>query len=154
MRRLTHAAGTEEERILGRIWEQVLGVRPIGVQDDFFALGGHSLLAVGVFAEMEQAFGKKLPLCTLFQSPTIRQVAAALRPDVAAARDSLMVGIQPHGSRPPFFWIHSLGGDGGGGVSTVPAAPAMGKEAADAGAAMSAERPRPETSLRWKVIVT
>ena len=50
-----------EER-LTRIWENVLGVEPIGVQDNFFELGGHSLSAARLFAEIEEVFGKSLPL--------------------------------------------------------------------------------------------
>ncbi|MGH7411479.1 MAG: non-ribosomal peptide synthetase, partial [Candidatus Methylomirabilis sp.] len=44
-----------------KIWEEVLGVRPIGVKDNFFELGGHSLLAVRLFVEIEKAFSRRLP---------------------------------------------------------------------------------------------
>jgi thioesterase domain-containing protein len=64
---------------------------------------------------MERALGKKLPLATLFHSPTIREIATALHGESRAETGSLIVEIQPEGNKPPFFWIHSLGGDGGGG---------------------------------------
>ncbi|MCI0536518.1 MAG: amino acid adenylation domain-containing protein, partial [Verrucomicrobiales bacterium] len=108
-------AGTADERVLVEIWERVLGIHPIGVTDNFFSLGGHSLLAVRLFSEIESAWGKKLPLATLFRFPTIREIAGVLRSQSAGTGESLIVEIQPHGNRPPFFWIHSLGGDGGGG---------------------------------------
>ncbi|MDY6954466.1 MAG: amino acid adenylation domain-containing protein, partial [Thermodesulfobacteriota bacterium] len=59
------------ERQLTKIFEDVLGVQDIGVKDDFFELGGHSLLAVRLFTQIEQAFGKRLPLATLFQAPAV-----------------------------------------------------------------------------------
>jgi thioesterase domain-containing protein/acyl carrier protein len=103
------------EQQLAKIWEKVLGVQPIGVADNFFDLGGHSLLAVKVFSQIEKTLGKKLPLATLFRAPTIEEIARVIRDDNQAKSWSTIVDIQPKGSRPPFFWIHTLGGDGGGG---------------------------------------
>ena len=70
------------ESELTRIWERILGVRPISVTDNFFELGGHSLLAVSLFAQIEKTFGKNLPLATLFRGPTIEQLAQILQQDV------------------------------------------------------------------------
>ncbi|HVK57389.1 MAG TPA: amino acid adenylation domain-containing protein, partial [Candidatus Kapabacteria bacterium] len=103
------------EQQLTKIWEKVLGVQPIGVADNFFDLGGHSLLAVKVFSQIEKILGKKLPLATLFRAPTIEEIARVLREDNQTKSWSTIVDIQPKGSRPPFYWIHTLGGDGGGG---------------------------------------
>lgn len=103
------------EQQLAKIWEKVLGLQPIGVTDNFFDLGGHSLLAVRVFSQIEKVLGEKLPLATLFRAPTIEAIAAIIRDDNQAKSWSTIVDIQPKGSRPPFFWIHTLGGDGGGG---------------------------------------
>ncbi len=109
------AARDEVEQQLTQIWEKILGVQPIGVADNFFDLGGHSLLAVKVFSQIEKQIGKKLPLATLFRAPTIEQIAALLRDENHSKSWSTLVDIHPAGSRPPFFWIHTLGGDGGGG---------------------------------------
>lgn len=103
------------EQQLTKIWEKVLGVQPIGVTDNFFELGGHSLLAVRVFTQIEKTLGKKLPLATLFRAPTIEEIARVVRDDNQTKSWSTIVDIQPKGSKPPFFWIHTLGGDGGGG---------------------------------------
>ena len=97
------------ESELTRIWERILGVRPISVADNFFELGGHSLLAVSLFAQIEKTFGKNLPLATLFRGPTIEQLAAILQHDVQSS--SPLVAIQPHGSRPPLFFMHAEGGN-------------------------------------------
>ena len=92
---------------MARIWERTLGVQPIGIRDNFFELGGHSLLAVQLFAEMEQLFGRNLPLPTLFHAPTIEQLANILRSEGRSQPWSSLIPIQPRGSRPPFFCLHT-----------------------------------------------
>ena len=96
---------------LARIWEKVLGVRPIGIIDNFFELGGHSLLAVILFSEIEKKYNRFLPLATLFQAPTIQQLAEILRKKNWSPNWSSLVAIQPSGSKPPFFCIHGAGGN-------------------------------------------
>ena len=70
---------TQTERLLCRIWSQVLGVNRIGIDDDFFAIGGHSLLAAKLFARLDEAFGRSLPLGVLFTASTIRSLAERYR---------------------------------------------------------------------------
>jgi amino acid adenylation domain-containing protein len=80
------APATEAERILTEIWQRVLQVEQVGVEDNFFDLGGHSLLLLKVHGEVQQAFGRELPVVELFQYPTISTLAAHLsRTDDAAA---------------------------------------------------------------------
>src|SRR5581483_8011551 len=95
---------------LARLWEQVLGVRPIGVTTSFFDLGGRSLLAARLFMRITNEFGKDLPISTLFRAPTVEQLARELRPTADAENHSSLIEIQRHGSKPPFFCIH--GGEG------------------------------------------
>ena len=94
-----------------KIWEKILDVRPIGVRDNFFELGGHSLLAVRLFAHIKKLTGKNLPLATLFQAPTVEQLANILREKGWTAPWSSLVAIQPGGSKPPFFCVHAIGGN-------------------------------------------
>jgi amino acid adenylation domain-containing protein len=96
---------------LARIWENVFNVTPIGMKDNFFDLGGHSLLAARLFAQIEQKFGKRLPLATLFQAPTVEQLSKLLRRDDWTPSWSSLVPIQSNGSRPPFFCVHAHGGN-------------------------------------------
>ena len=95
---------------LTKMWERTLGVARIGVKDNFFDLGGHSLLAVRLFAQIEKTFDKNLPLATLFQAPTIEQLADILRQRGWATPWTSLVAIQPGGSKPPFFCVHAGGG--------------------------------------------
>jgi amino acid adenylation domain-containing protein len=99
------------ESRLVKIWETILNVNPISVKDDFFELGGHSLQAVRMFAEVEEAFGKMIPLATLFEAGTIEKLAEILRQDTWAERESSIVPIQTNGSKPPFFCVHAKGGN-------------------------------------------
>jgi thioesterase domain-containing protein/acyl carrier protein len=98
-----------EERVMA-IWKTVLNVSAMGVHDNFFELGGHSLIAVRLFALMEQEFGQRLPLATLFRAPTVAQLAAMLDTEPGAASSSL-VAIQTAGSLAPFFCVHAVGGN-------------------------------------------
>ena len=100
---------SELERQLCALWQDLLHVQPIGVQDDFFELGGHSLLAVRLFSEIHKSLGRKFPLVTLFQAPTIAQLARMLAQSDGVS--SLLVPIQPQGSLPPLFLVHGAGGD-------------------------------------------
>jgi thioesterase domain-containing protein/acyl carrier protein len=98
------------ERRVVAIWHQVLGSVSIGRHDNFFELGGDSLLAVQLFAHLEKTFGRKLPLATLLQAPTVAQMADILRDPTWLPTWSSLVPIQPHGSRPPLFLAHAGGG--------------------------------------------
>jgi natural product biosynthesis luciferase-like monooxygenase protein len=68
-------ARTPIEQQLTEIWAEVLNVKDIGVNDNFFALGGHSLSAVQVVFQARQAFGVDLPLRMIFQAPTLVELA-------------------------------------------------------------------------------
>ncbi|MBZ5723309.1 MAG: amino acid adenylation domain-containing protein [Acidobacteriia bacterium] len=97
------------ERRLVELWEEVLGIRPVGVTTSFFDLGGRSILAARLFMKITRAFGKDLPLATLFQAPTVEQLAQELRPQSRAAYSTL-VAVQPNGPRPAFFCVHGGAG--------------------------------------------
>jgi amino acid adenylation domain-containing protein len=96
---------TTEAR-LARVWEEVLDVRPVGVTDNFFELGGHSILATHLFARVEKEFGKRLPLGTLFEAPTIAKLAAILRQDSWVSRSLIEVQAGDP-SRSPMFFVQA-----------------------------------------------
>jgi amino acid adenylation domain-containing protein len=68
----------ESEESLVQIWEEVLDVRPIGVNDNFFDLGGHSLLAGQVVSRIIQTLKLELPLRALFDAPTVAAMATVI----------------------------------------------------------------------------
>jgi amino acid adenylation domain-containing protein len=72
------APTTETETQLAAIWADVLKKERVGISDNFLALGGHSLLAIRVLGKISKTFGVRLALRTLFESPTVAQLARAI----------------------------------------------------------------------------
>jgi amino acid adenylation domain-containing protein len=99
------------EQMLAQLWAKVLKVKRVGLHDDFFELGGHSLLAVRIIVEIEKIYQRRLPLATLIQAPTIGGLAEILRKEDWQPSWSSLVPVQPGGSNPPLFFIHSHGGN-------------------------------------------
>lgn len=95
---------------LVKIWEKVLGRKPIGIKDNFFEAGGHSLLALRLFGYIEKLTGKKLPLSVLFTSPTIEQLAVILKDEGWKPQWKSLVAVKPGGSKLPFFYVPPAGG--------------------------------------------
>jgi thioesterase domain-containing protein/acyl carrier protein len=104
----TRAAITAQ---LTQIWQDMLGIHPIAPDQNYFELGGDSILAVQLFIRIEEEFEIKLPLATLFDAPTIRELTVVLEQERSARDWSPLVAIQPSGTRPPFFCMHPHGGN-------------------------------------------
>ena len=97
------------EKVLAELWEELLGQREVGLDDDFFALGGHSLLVVKLVHRMRASLHVELQVSAVFQHSTLKQLAAhADRPDASSPRITLQSGA---GGRPPLFCLHRPSGD-------------------------------------------
>jgi NAD(P)-dependent dehydrogenase (short-subunit alcohol dehydrogenase family)/acyl carrier protein len=79
---------SEVEKTIAEIWEQLLGVTPIGIYDKFFELGGHSLMAIQLISRMRDAFHVELSAQRLFEQPTVFELAAAIEADIKALRQA------------------------------------------------------------------
>jgi acyl transferase domain-containing protein/thioesterase domain-containing protein len=75
------APSNSAEVALAKIWSDLLGVRHVSTADDFFDLGGNSLTGVRLFAAIRKQFQISLPLATLFEAPTISDLALLLPHD-------------------------------------------------------------------------
>jgi len=72
------APRTSLEETLALIWSEALGVRPVGVNNNFFDLGGHSLLATQIMSRVREACYVDIPLRRLFEGPTVADLAIAV----------------------------------------------------------------------------
>jgi amino acid adenylation domain-containing protein len=71
--------GTPVEKALAIIWTEVLGIDRVGSHDNFFDLGGNSLLATQIVSRVIKQFELALPLQSLFQSPTVAEMAILIK---------------------------------------------------------------------------
>ena len=72
------APGNESEQTIADIWQQVIGIERVGINDNFFDLGGHSLLAIKLIGRLREAFDIELPFARLFAAPTVAGLARAI----------------------------------------------------------------------------
>ncbi len=72
------APRNQTEKELIHIWQEILSVKEVGIHDNFFELGGHSLNVAQVIAHIQSCFGQELPLRSVFESPTIAELALLL----------------------------------------------------------------------------
>lgn len=102
---------TETEQMLVQLFCQVSGFAPMGRNENLLHLGISSLQALKAFWEIEQIFGRKLPLSTLIQSPTVAALAQVLQQGETTAAWSPLVLLQPLGTQTPFFCVPGLAGN-------------------------------------------
>lgn len=91
---------------LTQLWEEILGISPIGVHDNFFDLGGHSLLGPRLLTAVEKREGVRLSLSFLFQRGTIDAMATEIVSGQTPQPFSPLVPIHPGGTHTPFFCVH------------------------------------------------
>ncbi len=102
------APRSDTELRIAVIWQQVLGVRDISVEDNFFTIGGTSLRAAQAVALLGNEFGFEIPIRTLFESPTIAELADSL--GSAISLDAPIVVELRRGARdkPPLFCLFGV----------------------------------------------
>jgi acyl carrier protein len=69
---------TPAEELVARVWQDVLGVSPVGINNDFFSLGGHSLLATQIILRLREIFRVEVPLHAMFDAATVSGVIKAM----------------------------------------------------------------------------
>nr|WP_256756848.1 non-ribosomal peptide synthetase [Cohnella sp. WQ 127256] len=67
------------ERQLAEIWQQLLGIESVGLQDHFFDLGGHSLKAMVLVSRIQKEFGVEAQVREVFQHPFLEELAECIR---------------------------------------------------------------------------
>ena len=101
------------EALLCEIWSELLKLKDIGVDEDFFQIGGDSLQGAVMFAEVEKRTGIRLPIESILRNATVERLATYIEaarhlrnPDLG----SPWVEIQPQGDRARLFLVHGVGG--------------------------------------------
>jgi acetoacetyl-CoA synthetase len=92
-----------------QIFQRVLGREPVGLDDDFLDLGGDSILAIELMAEIEQVFGRELPMTTIYDAPTVRELAVVIAEQTRPVSTSLVL-LKPGDATTALFIAHGLGG--------------------------------------------
>jgi acyl transferase domain-containing protein/acyl-CoA synthetase (AMP-forming)/AMP-acid ligase II/acyl carrier protein len=90
--------GGELERRIAELWQRALGVRQVGVHDNFFDLGGNSLIGVQLVADLRRELGVQISNVTLFEAPTVSALAQLLGRAAGAATPG--TNIAPASRRP------------------------------------------------------
>ena len=105
------------------LWERLLQIAPVSLDDDFSEKGGDSLLAVEMLCELERLTGKTIPSSILFEARTIRQLAQVLsQPDI---QPKSVVKMNPSGGLAPIVLFH---GDCNGGLYAARLASLLGAD--------------------------
>jgi phthiocerol/phenolphthiocerol synthesis type-I polyketide synthase E len=89
-----YGADEELERRIAELWREVLGVRQIGFDTDFFELGGNSLTLIQMGVRVQERFAIELPVKELFACTTVAQLAQVLRPRIADAEAALQAMLE------------------------------------------------------------
>jgi amino acid adenylation domain-containing protein len=100
------APRTPVEEVLAGIWEEVLGVERVGVDDDFFELGGHSLLATRITARIRETFKVEISLQHFFETPSVGGLSGKIEAAVRSGQEFELPPIQrldAEGELPPSF---------------------------------------------------
>jgi thioesterase domain-containing protein/acyl carrier protein len=97
------------ERALLTIWQQVLNIPKIGIEDDFFQLGGDSLQALIVSLEIEAQLGYSLSPTSIVQAPTITRLAKFIRTAAGTAASQSLVPLRASGTGLPLFLVSGQG---------------------------------------------
>lgn len=103
--------GNTLEKKLTKIWESLLNIHPISIRDNFFMIGGDSMLAFQLLSKINQEFGAKLSLESLFISQTISDQARYLSHQTSSiATHTNIIKLNNNHSGPNLFCIHPVGG--------------------------------------------
>lgn len=100
-------ARTNTELRVAKVYASVLGLDPIGIQENFYSMGGDSLMAVDAIVQLEREFESKLPQSLFLSHPTIETLASALDRGI---RPTELIPLRSDGTLTPVFCVHGSNG--------------------------------------------
>jgi amino acid adenylation domain-containing protein len=107
---LYEAPRNKIEQQLTEIWSLIVECKKISIHDNFFDLGGHSILAIKLLNEIQKSFNQELSLTSLFQHPTIAQLAQQLSQFEVQPSISDLLVLQASGQKTPIFCVAGSNG--------------------------------------------
>jgi enterobactin synthetase component F len=102
---------TPLEQLLAGFWCDCLGLKQVGIHDNFFDLGGDSLAMLRLSLEIERATGQSFPLTWVYDAPTVAGMAEILGGHKSGSSYSPLVLLRPGTNAPPVFMVHPVGGN-------------------------------------------
>jgi amino acid adenylation domain-containing protein len=102
---ISAAPGTPTEIVLAKIWQEVLDVKQVDINDNFFKSGGHSLLAIQLIRKISKSLNINLPVPIFFQNPTIKGLAGVLDREKQDHLKPKLVQLQPGNSTGTLFLL-------------------------------------------------
>ncbi len=102
---------TIETKLL-QLWEEILEIHDISLDDDFFQCGGNSLDAITLLVRIQREYQISLPADTIYRFPTIRSQASLIEENINKPDNyhRLIVPINNGGRLPPLFCVHPIDG--------------------------------------------
>ncbi|MBV9790255.1 MAG: non-ribosomal peptide synthetase, partial [Chloroflexi bacterium] len=94
------APQTPIQELVAASWKEVLGLTQLGIHDNFFARGGHSLLATQLVSRLRKTFGIELPLRSIFETPTVAELAQQIEQALASGAERALPPLVPIARRP------------------------------------------------------
>ena len=98
---------TETQQALAAIWEEILGIKQVGIHADFFDLGGSSLLIIRMINEVRRRLGITLSGGEVLQNPTIDVLARLIEQRPAKKREPRVMQLQTGSHQQPVYFIHA-----------------------------------------------
>lgn len=94
------------EKIVADIWAECLNISQVKPNDNFFELGGHSMIAIKVMTLLEKRTKKSLPLASLLEHSTVKELASLLNEEKPSSSLNSLIPLQPKGTKTPLFIVH------------------------------------------------
>lgn len=101
---------TISEQLLVAIWQDILKIAPIGVEDRWRDLGGDAPRAIALFAGIEATFGVRMPPASLLEADTVAKLAMQIDPRAAVRRLPFLMFHRGAGKPPPLYCVHGVHG--------------------------------------------
>ncbi len=98
---------------LVQLWQDALGIKNIGIRDDFFSLGGHSLNALSLIQKINKTFNSSLPPTQLYRTSTIEKLSDVLLElvGITNSKPSIAIPLKVIKKTPPFLFLcHPISG--------------------------------------------